>query len=234
MLQAETYEHVLFEREGNIARVTMNRPEKRNALSLAHMQELISCLKAIGEEKEASVVILGGSGPAFCAGHDLSEMVGRDPEFYRRLFDVCCELMETVQSIPQPVIAKVHGVAINFDGELAAIRGDSTYIVDPTLRLQGILQTSNANAGLDFHPGNTGLNSTPLSTRLAFAASSQPIIEIYDTNCYRRVATIPVRDPIIGPIKSSVRPNGEMVLVGASARGVIIVSTRTTFPTNCP
>jgi hypothetical protein len=62
--------------------------------------------------------------------------------------------------------AKVQGVAINFDGELAAIRGDSTYIVDPTLRLQGILQTSNANAGLDFHPGNTGLNSTPLSTRL--------------------------------------------------------------------
>ena len=122
MIEAErrTYEHILFEMDGAIARLTMNRPEKRNALSLAHMQELIHCLKAIGEGKEAQVVILAGNGPAFCAGHDLSEMVDRDPEFYRRLFDVCCELMETVQAIPQPVIAKVHGVATAAGCQLAA------------------------------------------------------------------------------------------------------------------
>jgi len=120
MLQEKTYEHVLFERDGKIARITMNRPEKRNALSLAHMQELISCLKTIGEEKKASVIILGGNGPAFCAGHDLSEMVGRDPGFYRHIFDVCCELMETIQAIPQPVIAKVHGVATAAGCQLAA------------------------------------------------------------------------------------------------------------------
>jgi enoyl-CoA hydratase/carnithine racemase len=120
MIEAErqTYEHILFEIEGTIARLTMNRPEKRNALSLAHMQELIHCLKAIG--KEAQIVVLGGNGPAFCAGHDLSEMVGRDPQFYRHLFDVCCELMETVQAIPQPVIAKVHGVATAAGCQLAA------------------------------------------------------------------------------------------------------------------
>jgi enoyl-CoA hydratase/carnithine racemase len=122
MIDAErrTYEHILFEVDGTTARLTMNRPEKRNALSLAHMQELIDCLKAIGESKEASIVILGGNGPAFCAGHDLSEMVGRDPEFYRHLFDVCCELMETIQAIPQPVIAKVHGVATAAGCQLAA------------------------------------------------------------------------------------------------------------------
>jgi enoyl-CoA hydratase/carnithine racemase len=120
MIEAErrTYEHILFEMEGTTARVTMNRPEKRNALSLAHMQELIDCLKAIG--KEARVVVLGGNGPAFCAGHDLSEMVGRDPEFYRHLFDVCCELMETIQAIPQPVIARVHDVATAAGCQLAA------------------------------------------------------------------------------------------------------------------
>jgi enoyl-CoA hydratase/carnithine racemase len=84
MIEAEkTYEHVLFERDGAIARVTMNRPKKRNALSLDHMQELISCFKAIGENKESSVVVLAGEGPGFCAGHDLAEMIGRDPEFYR-------------------------------------------------------------------------------------------------------------------------------------------------------
>jgi enoyl-CoA hydratase/carnithine racemase len=122
MIEAEklTYEHIIYEADGPIARVTMNRPEKRNALSLAHMQELIDCLKAIGESKEASIVVLGGNGPAFCAGHDLSEMIGRDPDFYRRLFDVCCELMETVQAIPQPVIAKVHGVATAAGCQLAA------------------------------------------------------------------------------------------------------------------
>ncbi len=122
MIEAErhTYEHILFEMDGAMAHLTMNRPEKRNALSLAHMQELIDCLKSVGESKEAQIVVLGGNGPAFCAGHDLSEMVGRDPEFYRHLFDVCCELMETIQAIPQPVIARVHGVATAAGCQLAA------------------------------------------------------------------------------------------------------------------
>jgi enoyl-CoA hydratase/carnithine racemase len=118
--ERQTYEHILFTMDGTIARLTMNRPQRRNALSLAHMQELIHCLKALGEGKEAQVVVLGGTGPAFCAGHDLSEMVGRDPEFYRHLFDVCCELMETIQAIPQPVIARVHGVATAAGCQLAA------------------------------------------------------------------------------------------------------------------
>ena len=118
--EKQTYEHILFEVDGAMAYITMNRPEKRNALSLAHMQELTGCLKAIGESREAQVVVLGGNGAAFCAGHDLSEMVGRDPEFYRHLFDVCCELMETIQRIPQPVIARVHGPATAAGCQLAA------------------------------------------------------------------------------------------------------------------
>ncbi len=116
----KTYENIVVEVKGTVAHVTMNRPKKRNALSLAHMQELIGCFKAIGEEKDVSVVILGGNGPGFCAGHDLSEMVGRDPDFYRHTFDVCTELMETIQAIPQPVIAKVHGVATAAGCQLAA------------------------------------------------------------------------------------------------------------------
>jgi enoyl-CoA hydratase/carnithine racemase len=81
MIEAErrTYEHIIVEADGPIARVTMNRPDKRNALSLAHMQELRDGLKAVGDSKEAHVVVLAGNGPAFCAGHDLAEMIGRDP-----------------------------------------------------------------------------------------------------------------------------------------------------------
>jgi enoyl-CoA hydratase/carnithine racemase len=120
MLKEQTYEHVLYEGDDTVALVTMNRPKKRNALSLEHMRDLISCLKSIGEAGEAPVVVLRGAGPAFCAGHDLSEMVGRDPAFYRHLFDICCELMETIQAIPQPVIAQVHGVATAAGCQLAA------------------------------------------------------------------------------------------------------------------
>lgn len=121
MIGAErTYEHVLFEQDGGIARVTMNRPKRRNALSLDHMRELIDCFDRIGESTDVSAVILGGEGPGFCAGHDLSEMVGRDPEFYRRLFDVCSELMLKIQAIPQPVIARVQGVATAAGCQLAA------------------------------------------------------------------------------------------------------------------
>ena len=118
--KSQTYENVLFERDGAVAYVTMNRPDKRNALSLDHMRELTRCLKSIGESGKASVVVLAGEGKAFCAGHDLSEMVGRDPAFYRHLFDACTELMETIQAIPQPVIGRVHGVATAAGCQLAA------------------------------------------------------------------------------------------------------------------
>ncbi|MFN2637709.1 MAG: YncE family protein [Gemmatimonadaceae bacterium] len=131
--------------------------------------------------------------------------------------------------------AEVKGVAINFDGSLSAIRADSTYVLNPLLRLQGVLNTTVSNAGLDFHPLNTGPNSFPLNTRLVFAASSEPLIEIFDTHCYQRVSSIPIRDPIIGPIKAAYRiSSGELVLVGATARGVVIATLPNTFTTTCP
>jgi enoyl-CoA hydratase/carnithine racemase len=114
------YRNILFEQDGPIAYVTMNRPEKRNALSVELMQELIGCLKAIGQERAPDVVILRGNGPAFSAGHDLAEMIGQPPEFYQHEFAVCAELMETIISIPQPVIAQVHAVATAAGCQLVA------------------------------------------------------------------------------------------------------------------
>ena len=107
----QKFRNILVEQDGPLAFVTMNRPERRNALSQEHMQELIDAFRHIGEQRETAVAILRANGPAFCAGHDLSEMIGRQPAAYRRLFDVCIELMSTLQSIPQPVIAQVQGVA---------------------------------------------------------------------------------------------------------------------------
>ena len=131
--------------------------------------------------------------------------------------------------------AQVKGVGINFDGSLSGIRGDSTYVINPFLRLQGVLGTTASNAGLAFHPLNTGPFSFPVNTRLAFAASAEPLIEIFDTYCYQRVGTIPIRDPIIGPLTAAFRQStGQLVLVGATVRGVVIAQLPNTFTSSCP
>lgn len=111
-------ENVILKEDGPITRLMLNRPEKRNALSLALMQEVIDALQAVSTESQ--VVIVEGAGPAFSAGHDLGEMVGRDVGFYQQLFDACTEMMESIHRIPQPVIAKVHGIATAAGCQLVA------------------------------------------------------------------------------------------------------------------
>jgi enoyl-CoA hydratase/carnithine racemase len=120
MIDARTYQNILCTREGAVTVVTMNRPEKRNALSVELMDELIDCFDAIGGEKEISAVILRGEGPAFSAGHDLAEMMGQTKEFYEHEFAVCAKLMETIVALPQPVIAEVGGVATAAGCQLVA------------------------------------------------------------------------------------------------------------------
>ncbi len=115
-----TYENLLFETEGPIAVITLNRPQRRNALSLEMMQELIACLSAIGEDSALRVVILAAAGKVFSSGHDLGQMVGKDINYYRRTFDVCSELMMKLQAIPQPVIAEVQGIATAAGCQLVA------------------------------------------------------------------------------------------------------------------
>jgi enoyl-CoA hydratase/carnithine racemase len=117
---ATAYQHLLFEREGPLAVITLNRPQRRNALSLELMQELITAFTEIGNNREIHAVILAAAGKVFCSGHDLSEMVGRDINEYRRLFEVCTVLMEKLQSIAQPVIAEVQGVATAAGCQLVA------------------------------------------------------------------------------------------------------------------
>ncbi len=114
------YENLLFESEGPIAVITLNRPQRRNALSLEMMQELIACLNAVGQDPALRVVILAAAGKVFSSGHDLGQMVGKDISYYRHLFDVCSELMMKVQAIPQPVIAEVQGIATAAGCQLVA------------------------------------------------------------------------------------------------------------------
>lgn len=106
--------------EGHLAVVTLQRPERRNALSLDLMLELAKCLDGIAAKPDVRVVILAAEGKAFSSGHDLGEMTGRGIDDYRRIFDVCTELMTKIQSIPQPVIAEVQGVATAAGCQLVA------------------------------------------------------------------------------------------------------------------
>jgi enoyl-CoA hydratase/carnithine racemase len=115
-----SYENICHESHDSIAIVTLNRPQRRNALSLALMQELIHCLCEIGSRPDLRAVILASTGNVFSSGHDLSEMVGRDRDDYQNLFDVCTDLMQTLQSIPQPVIAEVQGIATAAGCQLVA------------------------------------------------------------------------------------------------------------------
>jgi len=115
-----SYQQVSFSTEGPVAIITLNRPQRRNALSLELMTELIDCLNLIGRERTLRAVILAAAGKVFSSGHDLSEMVGRDINDYRQVFDVCTELMTRIQSIPQPVIAEVQGIATAAGCQLVA------------------------------------------------------------------------------------------------------------------
>jgi enoyl-CoA hydratase/carnithine racemase len=132
--------HLGFTSDSGIAIVTLNRPDQRNALSLQLMQELISCLHTIGNDQSQKAVILAASGKAFCSGHDLKEMVGKPAGEYHRLFDVCTELMSKVQSIPQPVIAEVQGIATAAGCQLAAtcdlvVAADTASFATPGVRI---------------------------------------------------------------------------------------------------
>ena len=114
------YEHLLVDIAGAIVRVTLNRPERRNALSLGLMQELNDCLREVERATDIRAVVLAAAGNVFSAGHDLSELRNRTINDYRQIFDVCVEMMTRVQTIPQPVIAEVQGMATAAGCQLVA------------------------------------------------------------------------------------------------------------------
>jgi enoyl-CoA hydratase/carnithine racemase len=113
------HECLAVERDGPFVTITMNRPERRNALSLRHLEELRAAFREVGES-DALGVVLAGRGPVFSAGHDFTEIAGADLAAMRRLLWTCTEVMQTMQSIPQVVVAKVHALATAAGCQLVA------------------------------------------------------------------------------------------------------------------
>src|SRR5947209_14120021 len=113
------YELIKLAFEDEYATITMNNPQRRNALSLKHMQELTDAFRRVGDSNVLGV-ILAANGPAFSAGHDFNDMVGQDITAMRKMLQVCTTLMDTIQEIPQPVLARVHAVATAAGCQLVA------------------------------------------------------------------------------------------------------------------
>jgi enoyl-CoA hydratase/carnithine racemase len=106
--------------EAAVARLTLDRPEKRNALSRDVLAQLEAELSRIAGEPAVRVVVLGANGPVFCAGHDLGEMIGQSEAAYQDLFSLCSRVMQQLRRLPQPVIARVQGVATAAGCQLVA------------------------------------------------------------------------------------------------------------------
>ena len=113
------FEHVLVERSDDFTTITMNRPQRRNALSLEHMRELIAAFRAVGDS-DALGIVLAGNGPVFSAGHDFADVADADLPAVRSLLLTCTELMTLMQQVPQPVVARVHGLATAAGCQLVA------------------------------------------------------------------------------------------------------------------
>lgn len=120
MATATTSAGLLTAVDNGVVRLTLNRPEKRNALSLELLRELDAVLEQLAGDADARVVVLAANGPVFCSGHDLREMAGGSEEAYRELFAQCARVMQEFRRLPQPVIARVHGLATAAGCQLVA------------------------------------------------------------------------------------------------------------------
>src|SRR3954463_9512193 len=114
-----SYQHVIVDCESPFATVTLNRPDKRNALALDVMLEVTEAFRAVGSS-DCVGAILAANGPVFSAGHNFADMAGADLDHITHLFEVCTEMMNTIQAIPQPVVARVHALATAAGCQLVA------------------------------------------------------------------------------------------------------------------
>lgn len=113
------YQHILLQRDGDHATITMNRPQRRNALSLDHLRELHAAFTEVAGT-DARGVVLAGNGPVFSAGHDFADVSGKPLPEVRSLLKLCTELMQTIQDVPQVVLARVHALATAAGCQLVA------------------------------------------------------------------------------------------------------------------
>jgi enoyl-CoA hydratase/carnithine racemase len=168
--------NILRESSNGVVRLTLNRPEKRNALSRELLAELGEELQRIAEDSEARVVVLAANGPVFSAGHDLREMRGLSEGEYRNLFADCSRVMLQLRRLPQPVIARVHGLATAAGCQLVAacdlvVAADTAQFATPGVKI-GLFCTTPMVPLVRSIPAKPALEmlmlGTPITARRAY------------------------------------------------------------------
>jgi enoyl-CoA hydratase/carnithine racemase len=175
MSSSTTLPLLLTENRGEVVHLILNRPEKRNALSLELLREFEAALEHIAQSSSTRVVVVASRGPVFCSGHDLGEMASCSEEAYRELFALCSRVMLGIRRLPQPVIARVQGMATAAGCQLAAtcdlvVTSEDASFATPGVKI-GLFCTTPAIPLVRAIPAKTAmemlLTGTPISAKRA-------------------------------------------------------------------
>ena len=206
---------VAREKVGRVVRLTLNRPDKRNALSLGLLGELEAAVGEIADDASARVVVLAASGPVFCAGHDLGEMVGRTEDDYRGLFEACSRVMLGLRRLPQPVVARVQGLATAAGCQLVAacdlaVAAESAAFATPGVKI-GLFCTTPMVPLARAVPAKLAIEMLLTGTMISAARA-------YEIGLVNRVAPDDALDAAVGELVDAVLASSRLVVgLGKSA-----------------
>lgn len=195
--------------QDSVARITLNRPDKRNALSLQLLRELKDTQRRVAVDKRVRVILVAANGPVFCAGHDLGEMIGCTEQAYAELFSLCSEVMLGFRQLPQPVIARVQGMATAAGCQLVAacdlaVAADSATFATPGVTI-GLFCTT---------PMVPLVRSIPAKPALEMLMTGKPISarRAYELGLINRVVPADQLDGAIAEWTSAILASSPAVL----------------------
>lgn len=210
----ETWRELLHESAGGVVRLTLNRPARRNALSQSLLSQLGATLEEIAGDSTARAVVLAANGPVFCAGHDLSEMTGRSEAEYREIFEKCSTVMQQIRRLPQPVIARVQGLATAAGCQLAAscdlvVAAEEAAFATPGVKI-GLFCTT---------PMMPLVRAIPAKIAMEMLLTGQPIsaARAYELGLVNRVAPASELDQAVDEFVAAILEASPLVIRGGKA-----------------
>lgn len=204
-----TEAELLLEVQEGVAALTLNRPSKRNALSQALLTAILDSLETVRADESIRVLVLSANGPVFSSGHDLREMAGRSEDEYRALFQTCSSVMQALRELPQPVIAKVNGLATAAGCQLVSacdlvVASKQSRFATPGVQI-GLFCTT---------PMVPLVRSIPPKLAMEMLVTGQPISaqRAYEAGLVNRVVPEQELDAAVDELCASIRKSSPLVL----------------------
>jgi enoyl-CoA hydratase/carnithine racemase len=200
---------LIEETQGEVAHLTLNRPDRRNALSGELLRELDGALARIADDPRVRAVVIAARGSVFCSGHDLGEMIGRSAEDYRGLFSLCSAVMSRLRRLPQPVIARVQGLATAAGCQLVAacdlaVAADTAAFATPGVKV-GLFCTT---------PMVPLVRAIPAKPALEMLLTGEPIAarRAWELGLINRVVPLPELDAAVRGYVDAILASSALVL----------------------